>query len=238
MTKDNKVNKGIFQLNEGEEKIVLEQIKYLHEEYVSIQQVFINFISVSVGVYAVILYQVFKKYNSKKFIFLILPFLFSLGAYNLIKYTMRMLAIDAYIRHLENLVNFSHKKILFAWQNFLVYANGSSLFGVLPQIPCYASLAIVLGVKFMENISCFEIFPGFGFLITVMLGIETLLLIIMLIHTAKQYYVVLDICKEVSVEIIDDYTWERLQNLHAELPWYLRDKGRKRAKSVNRKNNR
>ena len=60
MTKDNKVNKGIFQLNEGEEKIVLEQIKYLHEEYVSIQQVFINFISVSVGVYAVILYQVFK----------------------------------------------------------------------------------------------------------------------------------------------------------------------------------
>lgn len=218
----------VLKINENEEKMILEQIKYLHEEYVSIQQVFINYISISVSVYAVVLYQVFQNYKTKKFIFIVLPFLFSLSAYNLIKYTLRMLSIDAYIRHMEYMVNASHKKILFAWQSFLVYANGSSLFGVLPQIPCYAVLAVILGVKYFEKINYYEVFPGFGCLITVMLGMEVFMLAVMLVHAVKQYYVVLDICKEIFIEIIDNNAWERLEKLHTELPWYIRGrKGKK-----------
>ena len=45
-----------YNLNKKEETLILEQIKYLHEEFVSIQQIFVGIISVALAVYAVVIY--------------------------------------------------------------------------------------------------------------------------------------------------------------------------------------
>lgn len=185
-------------ITEEEEAMILEQIKYLHAERVSIQQGFLAVISVSVGAYALVLYYAFMTQGSARRIFLILPFLFLLSIFNIIKYTSRMLGLSAYSRYLEELVNVKHEKILFAWHGYLIHANGSSLFGVVPQIPSFIALILVLGYQFDATIRELEISANIASALMILFAVQSILMVVMLYFCGKQYKAVLEICQDLS----------------------------------------
>ena len=184
-----------YNLNKKEETLILEQIKYLHEEFVSIQQIFVGIISVALAVYAVVIYYALS--SEKNEIFLLLPFLFSLSIYNLLKYTVRVLGIDAYISHLEKLINTTHQKSLFLWQSYLAYANKYTPFGVLPQLPCFFVMGIFLIYRFYLAIlsTTYPFYLILSFII--LLLIQIICLVLMGINCLTQYRAVLEICKTI-----------------------------------------
>lgn len=78
-------NYKCYNLDTEEETLILEQIKYLHGEFVSIQQSFVGITSVALVGYAIVIY--YALISEKEEFFLFLPFLFSLSVYNILKYT-------------------------------------------------------------------------------------------------------------------------------------------------------
>lgn len=144
--------------------MLIEQIKYLYSEKNSIQTSFLTIISFSLGAYGLAIYYAFSfdaQYpNEVNYTFIILPFLFSLSFYNIIKYTIRMLRLSEYIRHLEKSINTLHKgKPIFQWESKLISANGWGIVGGVAQIPCYIAIVALLGVKFVENIYKLKVLP-------------------------------------------------------------------------------
>lgn len=87
--------------DEREEALVVEQIKYLQSELCSIQSSFLAIISVSLGAYGLIIYYALSQ--DVAWLFILLPFLFSLSFYNILKYTAKMMGLDAYVSYLESL---------------------------------------------------------------------------------------------------------------------------------------
>ena len=206
-------------LTSEEEAFILSQIQYLHTELVSIQQAFLGIISVSIGAYALVLYYAFTTKGPGKLIFIILPFLFSLSLYNILKFTIKMLGIDAYIRYLETLINLSHKKILFAWQSFLIYANGYSVLGVIPQIPCSIALFALLIYKYIQTINTLNISLLLIIPCSCLLVVQILFILLMLYHAVTHYSVVLRIC-QTSLNSVPSVDLQEL--LHTEYPPYVK----------------
>ena len=186
-------------LTDQEEQYIIEQIKYLHGEFVSIQQSFLGIISVSLAVYAVIIYYALTA--GKDEIFLILPFLFSLSVYNILKYTIRTMGIDAYVCHLEKLINTAHKKSLFLWQSYMAGANSYAFIGAIPQFPCFAVLGIFLIYRFTLAIGG-STYPSFIVnVIKALLVIQFVFLAIMILHCATQFSAVSVLCSKISPNI-------------------------------------
>lgn len=188
-----------FALEEKEEPLLLEQIKYLNDEFISIEKAFLNVISIPVGIYAVIIYYALNTTNktASNMLFLILPFLFLLSLFNIIKYTTKALGIDAYIRHMEQQINNMHGKRLFLWQTHLVHANYYSVVGSVFQIPVFLALAVFMSYKFIEAFSVLK--PAHGFLCWTLLFLllsEACLVLIALNHCRMQYGEVLRMCNE------------------------------------------
>lgn len=210
----------MLSLTKDEETLVLEQIKYLQSELISIQQAFLGIISVSVGVYALVLYYAFTATGSGKKIFIILPFLFSLSLYNIIKYTIKMLGIDAYVRHLESLINTAHNKPLFSWQSYFIYANGYSVIGIIPQIPCYILIAATLLYKYVQTIVELRLGLPLASFISILLVIQSFFLILMLYHAATQYHFVKIVCNKNFTS--KSYSYFQTNNPHTEQPLYIK----------------
>lgn len=130
-------------LTPEEETLLLEQIKYLHSELCSIQSSFLGVISVPVAVYGLLIYYVLRMEEQAQVnMFALMPFLFSLSLFNILKYTIKMMGLDAYIRYLEQQLNEFHKKSLFKWQSYLIYANSYSVVGGVVQIPTFLAMAL------------------------------------------------------------------------------------------------
>lgn len=180
-----------------ESLMLLEQIKYLQHEIASIQQHFLGVISVSVGVYAVILYYSLAAGEQGRLIFVILPFLFMLSFYNILKYTIKILGLQAYVRHLETTLNQAIGKMFFLWQSGLVYANGYSFLASLAQLPCIAALFFFLGYQYVRYIGDFNLFPGSIWIMSGLLIAQVFCLIAMLWGCATQYFVVLHWCRRI-----------------------------------------
>lgn len=93
--KESNVSKGKMRikidLTSEEEQLILEQMKYIQSEVISIQQGFLGVISIPMGIYAVIIYYTLTVEDSdiRGLLFLVLPFFFSLSFYNILKYTIR-----------------------------------------------------------------------------------------------------------------------------------------------------
>lgn len=186
-----------FALEEKEEPLLLEQIKYLNDELISIEKAFLNVISIPVGIYAVIIYYALNTTNktASNMLFLILPFLFLLSLFNIIKYTTKALGIDAYIRHMEQQINNLHGKRLFLWQTHLVHANGYSVVGSGFQIPVFLALAIFMGCKYHEAIKAqWPIHPTLCVLLLLLLILEVGFIGVALVLCAMQYHRVLKKC--------------------------------------------
>lgn len=205
-------------LSPEEESLAIEQIKYLQSELCSIQSSFLGVISIPLGVYGLIIYYAFhleKEYSC--ILFVLIPFLFSLSLYNILKYTIRMMGLDAYISYLENLINYTHKKTLFRWQSYLIYANGFSVIGTFAQIPCFFALVVFFGYKFAESIQLVDL-PNYCKIILVFLLIfQVIGLLYMLFLCASQYGAIRYWCKNIPIEFSDIPP----DNFHTECPRFI-----------------
>lgn len=188
-------------------KMCLTQITYLHDEMISIQSSFLAMIYIPLAFLGVLIYYAYNS-DAQTVLFLLLPFLFAWSMYNLLKYTMKMLGIDAYTRHLEKKLNkLMEDPTLFLWQDQLIYQNGYSLWGILGQIPCMMVITVFLVYKFVESILSLElpvteVFswlpPKFPLQICIkgfvggMFCVQVLLLAFMAVCTAKHYFKVLE----------------------------------------------
>lgn len=205
-------------LTDSEEQLIVEQIKYLHNELVSIQQAFLGYVTIPLGIYFLAIYYAFDNSNYTDIIFSILPFFFSLSFFNIIKYTIKMLGIDAYIAHMERLLNRHHRKNLFLWQNFLIYANGYSVIGSLCQIPAFAAISIFVYVKFSQSVSSInQLFPEAARIFEILLITEILFLGISLLACCFQYYTVLKWCRTIPL-VLDSESEKMLSRLHTAIP--------------------
>lgn len=141
--------------DEREEALVVEQIKYLQGELCSIQSSFLAIISVSLGAYGLIIYYALSQ--DVAWLFILLLFLFSLSFYNILKYTAKMMGLDAYVSYLESLVNVTHQKTLFRWQSYLIYANGFSFGGAVLQLPCCFAILVFIIYKFVTSMETLDL---------------------------------------------------------------------------------
>ena len=183
-----------------EEALLMEQIKYLQSELCSIQSSFLGIISVPVAVYGLPLYYALQQEGeASNLLFVLMPFLFSLSLFNILKYTIKMMGLDAYTRYLEDQLNRSHGKSLFKWQSHLIYANSYSLVGGVIQVPCFVALAIFLGYKFYENIGSCRLFPHCQFIFKSLLALEVVGLLYMLLMCALQYGTVRYWCGQIPM---------------------------------------
>lgn len=205
-----------------EETLIMEQIKCLHNELCSIQSSFLGIISVPVAVYGLLIYYALQL-DSKltpaqpaNTLFVVMPFLFLLSVFNILKYTIKMLGIGAYVRHLEGQLNASHEKNLFIWRSHLINANSYAIVGGGVQLPCFFALAIFLGYEFFKNINQCNLFPYCKFVFIGLLIIQIIGILYMLLICLTQSRTVKYWCAEVSASKFP------AKNLHSECPLFLR----------------
>lgn len=205
-------------LDAEEEKFILEQIKYMHNEMVGIQQAFLGSISLPLGIYAVAVYYTYQS-DYREHLFSILPFLFSLSIFNILKYTIKMLGIDAYIRYLEELINASRQKNIFMWQTYLVHTNSYSLIGGLCQLPAFLALGFFILVQFWNSVySLDSIINGLSKIFQIALFIDIIALFITALGTLTQYHAVLYWCENINFNITNKNK-NKLANLNTSLPY-------------------
>ena len=142
--------KGTDLSDDREVSLLTEQISGLRSEYLSIQSSFLTMTAISFGGYGVILYYAYKLDSEIpiNYLFLALPFLFGISFINILKYTIKMLGIGAYITHLEKTINCKVKKNVFAWHSKLAYVNGYNYVGVA-HIVCNIALYALIGRRFI-----------------------------------------------------------------------------------------
>lgn len=209
-----------------EETLIMEQIKSLHNELCSIQSSFLGVISVPVAVYGLLIYyglQLDSKLKPSNTLFIVMPFLFLLSVFNILKYTIKMLGIGAYVRHLEGQINASHEKHLFMWRSYLINANSYAMVGGMFQLPCFFALAIFLGYEFLKNINRCTLFPHCKLVFIGLLIIQIIGTLYMLLICATQSKTVNYWCTEISrLEVPTNPP-----DLHSEYPLFLHSSIRK-----------
>lgn len=173
-------------INNDEKYVIglyVEQIKYLRQENISIQDKFLSWVSIPVAVLGVFIYYIEQAEIIS--LYLILPFLYFLTPYNLIKYTIRMLAINGYIKHMEREINILTKGNTFLWNSELInssfFKGGFSAITTLAQVPLHLVSGLYLIVKFKETLTFDTYFKSFHAVLVVCMILEALILILMLI---------------------------------------------------------
>lgn len=163
--------------------LYVEQIKYLRQENINIQDKFLSSTSIPVAVLGVFIYYIEKAKITS--LYLLLPFLYFLIPYNLIKYTIRMLAINGYIKHMEREINILTKGNTFLWNSELInssfFKGGFSTITTLAQVPLHFVSCLYLIVKFIETLSFDMYFKSYHTVLVVCMILEVLILILMLI---------------------------------------------------------
>lgn len=207
-------------ISKEDENLLLEQIKFLHNEMVSIQQAFLGSISLPLGIYAVAVYYTYQS-EYREQIFSILPFLFSLSIFNILKYTIKLLGIDAYMRYLEELINTSKNKNIFMWQTYLVHTNSYSVIGGLCQLPAFLALGLFILVQFWKSVYSLDIImPGMAEIFKIAILIDIISLIITAIGTLTQYHAVLYWCEKIDYNITDENK-NKLAKLNTSWPFII-----------------
>ncbi len=178
-----------------------EQIKMYHTELTSIQSSFLSMISVSfIGYGAVFYYCLIVNKSVTNLFFIVLPFLFSLSLFNIIKYTTKMLGLGAYIRYLEGELNAQSGKAVYKWYTYLVGANGFGFFGGLGQVPCILALGAFVVKKFIDAVYEPSIDPVARFFLIGALVLQLLMLAVMCIQCVVQHFAVESLSKSVGTD--------------------------------------
>jgi len=193
-----------YDIDDDEERLLVEQIKYLHSERCSIQSSFLTIISVALGAYGLIIYQALSYDKSLcgkvNYVFILLPFLFAMSIYNVLKYTIRMLGINAYIRYLEGIINTNRKKALFQWYSYLIQAYGTGIIGGVAQFPFFVAIALFVYQKYLENYEKIKGSGLFASIIPKLLICEVLVLVIMLIYCIIESRLIKSKCSKVAID--------------------------------------
>lgn len=211
MACEEKNTEAIIIETEEERQYIVEQIRYLRQEYVSIQSSFLTLISVSAGAYGLIIYYAISledacKPNDVNLLFLILPFLFLLSFYNIIKYTIRMLGIGSYLRVLERMLNQSTNKPLFLWSSYLINANLFGLTGGFGQVPCYVAICVFVGHMFFVNLRKGSLPEWAYWTLIISLGVQLFLLLIMLLQCITESNCIEFLCDKAHTSGYDSVT--------------------------------
>ena len=200
----NQTSPHYYCINNCEEQLLLEQIKYLQSERCSIQSSFLSIISISLVSYGLMLYYAFdydlRLEGKVNYFFIVLPFLFALSFYNTIKYTMKILGIGSYIRYLEGTINKKNGKAIFQWQSYLVQANGYGLLGGVAQAPCYLIIASILVYKFLENIGKNDLVQFGKSVFPLMLFAEAIILLVGMIFCIMENMSITYWCNTITTE--------------------------------------
>lgn len=173
--------------------LYVEQIKYLRQENVSIQDKFLNGNAIPLTALGVMIFYI----ESQKlyFIYLFLPFLYLAVPYNVVKYTIRMMGINGYIKYLESKVNFLMKDDVFLWNSHLIdsgFFGGFALVSTLAQIPIHVVAFIFLVCKFLETQKSTIYFQEYHSLLNMMLVMEAFFIGFMLLDAALVQQIVLE----------------------------------------------
>ena len=168
-------------------KLYIEQMQYLRQEYVAIQNSFLAGSSLPLTALGILTYYIEDSGTaSVKSMYLFLPFLFLFVPYNLIKYSIRMMGINAYMKHLETSINTLVGKKIFIWNNELINCSclkkgGFAVITTAAQIPIYVAIAIFILVKFINTLSNDIIFKQYHTILIILLFAEFVFISFMLI---------------------------------------------------------
>lgn len=166
--------------------LYLEQIKYLRQENISIQDKFLASVSIPLSVLGVVVYNIETSTN-KNFsnFYLFLVFLYFLIPFNTLKYSIRMMGINGYIKYLEYKINNFMEENVFSWNTRLInsgYFGGFAFTTTLAQIPIYIVCFIFLFKKYLEIKNEGVYFKEYYFVFDIFLAILILSIIFMFVN--------------------------------------------------------
>ncbi len=108
-------------------------------------------------------------------------------SFNVIKYTIRMMAINDYIKCLEQKINQLVENKMFIWNTELIncgiFWGGFAVINTLGQIPIQIAVAIYLFFKFTDTLQTDQILKKFHSWFSTLLIIELICIFGMLIDT-------------------------------------------------------
>lgn len=169
--------------------LYLEQIKYLAQENMSIQNNFLAGVNLPLAALGLLIYYIETSNKiSAQNIYIILPFLYFFIPYNLIKFSTRMLSIDAYLTYLENQINTLMGKDVFLWNKELIDCSllpcGFGKGTTIVQLPIHLVSIFYLVIKFINAINTTITFKNYRIFFVTCLILELFGMLIMLIDAA------------------------------------------------------
>lgn len=181
--------------------LYIEQIKYLRQEYVAIQNSFLAGSSLPITALGILTYYIENSDKaSVNCLYLFLPFLFLFIPYNLIKYSIRMMGINGYMKHIETSINTLVGNKIFLWNNELINCSflkvGFAVITTAAQIPIYVAITIYILVKFRNALISDIIFKPYHTILTILLFVEFVCILIMIIDFI---FVQKEVLKKISV---------------------------------------
>lgn len=168
--------------------LYLEQIKYLRQENVSIQDKFIATSGLSLSLLGVIVYYIessLTRGHDITYFYLFLPFLFFWLPYNIIKYSIRMLGINAYLEYLEKKINLLVGEETFLWNSKLIdsgFFGGFAISTTAAQIPINLACALFLAKKYIDVQSAHIYFAEYYLPLNILIILLLLFILIMIIN--------------------------------------------------------
>lgn len=176
--------------NEQLINLYLEQIKYLVNEKISIQNQFLAGVNLPLVALGLLIYNLEKNASIQgvENIYLLLPFLYLLIPYNLIKFSTRMLGINGYLKYLEQQINALCNHDVFLWNHKLIncsiFPGGFATITTLGQIPIHMVTITYLIVKFYNIICLQSPLNYYHMFLIVCLILIIIIMILMLLDTA------------------------------------------------------
>lgn len=165
--------------------LYLEQIKYLVEEKISIQNQFLAGVNLPLVALGLLVYYIEMNIDKVRNIYLLLPFFYLFIPYNLIKFTIRILGINEYICYMEQEINSLLKTEVFMWNrkliNTSVFPGGFAFVTTLAQIPIHLVTVVFLIYKFCDTINYNEAFGEYRIFLSIALFLVLFGMILMLI---------------------------------------------------------
>jgi len=173
----------------------------LRQEYVAIQNSFLAGSSLPITALGILTYYIENSDKaSVNCLYLFLPFLFLFIPYNLIKYSIRMMGINGYMKHIETSINTLVGNKIFLWNNELINCSflkvGFAVITTAAQIPIYVAITIYILVKFRNALISDIIFKPYHTILTILLFVEFVCILIMIIDFI---FVQKEVLKKISV---------------------------------------
>lgn len=195
-------NKKESTFNEQLASLYLEQIKYLRQENISIQDKFLAGTTVYLAAFGILAYYLEGSTKPEvKALFLILPFLYFSIPYNLVKYTSRMMAINGYLKQLERKLNEMANDDIFIWYRELInigaFKGGFAVLTTPLQLPIHLVSSVYIVNRFIDTIKDDTLYTPYHPILALLLIATILGVILMLINAGCVQKIVIEKTEEI-----------------------------------------